>query len=61
MEKEDKLVLAHLDEMHRKGAEPYNLGWAQGEDFISSKTDKGRLHTNLDRRVGGNKIVHQWE
>lgn len=47
---------AHCAEADRKQAEFYNLGWAQGEDFIESKTDQGVL---VSRLVEG-KIQHRW-
>lgn len=54
----EKLMMdTHLSEMARRRAEGYNVGWASGKDFISSKTSKGRLHTT-HRRGSYN---HEWE
>ena len=54
----EKLMLdTHLSEMARRRAEGYNVGWASGKDFISSKTSKGRLHTTHSR----GSYNHEWE
>ena len=53
----NQLLEAHSEEVEKKGAEFYNCGWAQGEDFVHSKTDKGRLFTELQ---ADGKIIHEW-
>lgn len=49
---------AHCAEADAKGAEFYNLGWAQGDNFIHSKTDQGRLYSEIDK--SGN-VTHEWQ
>lgn len=55
---QDALIDAHMAEAESKGAEFYNLGWASGEDFTHSKTDKGRLFTQLN---SDGSFSHEWE
>ena len=54
-----KMITEHCSEVYAKGAEFYNIGWALGEDFIHSKTDQGRLFTEVDLETG--EISHEWE
>lgn len=54
-----QLVDAHCEEADMKGAEFYNLGWAQGDYFIHSKTDQGRLYSELNLKTG--EITHEWQ
>ena len=58
--RENKLFTEHLHEMRRKRATDYNLGWASGENFIHSKTSKGRLYSQISPPPE-NKVTHQWE
>lgn len=56
---DDELLEAHLTEAVENGVEDiYNLGWASGEDFIHSKTDKGKLFTQRD---SDGSYKHEWE
>lgn len=57
-EKLSKLYSAHCEEADHSNAEFYNLGWSQGDRFIHSKTDKGRLWSEIDEK--GN-ITHEWQ
>jgi hypothetical protein len=54
---QDKLLSVHMEEVERKDAEFYNLGWASSESFMHSKTNKGRLFTQLN--VDGT-YSHEW-
>jgi hypothetical protein len=56
IESNEKLVKKHLAEISRKKAKVYNLGWSSGDEFITSKTNKGNLHSEI---IGG-KIEHEW-
>lgn len=42
------LLNAHTDFALENKAEFFNLGWAEGDDFIHSKTNKGRILTSRD-------------
>ena len=55
---QDRLMTAHEAAAERKGAEFYNLGWASGANFVHSKTDCGRLYTEID---DNGKITNVWE
>lgn len=56
--RQDQLIAAHEEEADKHGAEFYNLGWASGDDFIHSKTDKGRLYSEIDAK---GKVTHEWQ
>jgi hypothetical protein len=49
---------AHDAEAKRRGAEFYNYGWALGEDFVCSKTSKGKLETHWDAQA--REWKHEW-
>lgn len=53
-----QLMDAHAEEAEKEGAEFYNLGWASGEGFIHSKTDMGRLYSQIEP---DGSISHTWE
>lgn len=53
----DNLLNQHLKELDKRKANAYNIGWASGENFIHSKTSKGRLYTERKN----NKYSHIWE
>lgn len=53
----DSMLRPHLTEMSKRKADAYNLGWATGDNFIHSKTSKGRLYS--ERK--GKKWSHTWE
>lgn len=55
---EQLLLIGHQMEASEKNAEFYNFGWAIGEDFIHSKTSKGRLYSEIDK--DGN-VTHEWQ
>lgn len=55
---QSKLFDAHCLEADQKSAEFYNLGWALGDDFIHSKTDNGRLYSEIDSK---GRITHTWQ
>lgn len=48
--RQDRLLNAHLGEMGKKRAEGFNIGWASGDNFIHSKTSKGKLHTEEHKK-----------
>jgi hypothetical protein len=56
---EAKLLDEHEAEAERKGAEFYNFGKVTGEDYIHSKTSKGRLTTTIDRKTM--EVSHSWK
>lgn len=41
----EEILKAHIDFAEQNKAEFFNLGWAEGENFIHSKTSKGRIYT----------------
>lgn len=41
----EELIKAHTDFALENNAEFLNLGWAEGDNFIHSKTNKGRIYT----------------
>lgn len=49
---------AHDQEARERGAEFYNYGWAMTHRGIASKTDKGILDTEWDKRH--KTYVHTW-
>lgn len=53
----DLLFIRHTAFAEKHSMEFYNVGWCQGDDFIHSKTDKGRLYTELHEDV----IIHTIE
>ena len=55
---EATLVKAHLAEANKKGATIHNLGWAQTDYGICSKTNKGLLDSDIDPDTL--KITHDW-
>lgn len=52
-----ELMDEHLAETDRQQANMYNLGWAQGDDWIQSKTSKGRLYTGIGK---DGSFYHEW-
>lgn len=56
--RQSELFEEHCTEATRKKAQFFNLGWAQGEDFIHSKTDQGRLYSQYEK---DGSISHRWE
>jgi hypothetical protein len=56
---EAKLLDEHEAEAERHGAEFYNFGWASGDNFICSKTSKGVLATEIDRKTM--EVSHSWK
>lgn len=53
----DAMIQAHCLAADKRDAEFYNLGWAQGDDFIESKTSQGRLYTS---RNADGSYSHTW-
>ena len=49
---------AHEREAKRMHAEFYNFGCGLGEDFITSKTSKGILHSEISSETG--RVTHGW-
>lgn len=47
-EEDTELTAAHTEFALENKAEFLNYGWATGENFIHSKTDKGRIYTSRD-------------
>jgi hypothetical protein len=56
---EAKLLDEHEAEAERHGAEFYNFGWGNGDNFICSKTSKGVLTTTIDRKTM--EVPHSWK
>lgn len=52
------LYKEHDREAARKRAEFFNQGWASGDYFIHSKTDKGKLYTEIDPDTL--EVLHDW-
>lgn len=50
------LTNTHLRAIGKRKADAFNIGWASGDDFITSKTDKGRITT----QKSGKKYSHTW-
>lgn len=57
IKRQNEMTNHHLKEMDKRKADAYNIGWAAGDNFIHSKTSKGRLYTTRK----GNKYKHEWE
>ena len=56
-EREQKrLTDTHLRAIGKRKADAYNIGWASGDNFITSKTSKGRITTQR----AGKKYSHKW-
>ena len=55
---EEILLWHHLDEMARKRADSWNIGWYESPTVIESKTSKGVLHTEIVPRT--KKVRHHW-
>lgn len=55
--KPNKLLNAHLKEIHDKGAEAYNIGKYVDDKSIGSKTDKGYLASSQN---AAGAITHSW-
>jgi hypothetical protein len=55
--KYEKLVNSHIKEADRKRAEITNMGWATGDNFIHSKTTKGRLYSERNKK---GRTEHSW-
>lgn len=55
---EERMIEAHEREMHRRKAEPYNFGWAMTDLGIASKTSKGILDTEWNKKK--KKFIHSW-
>jgi hypothetical protein len=55
---EDKLLRSHEAEAEKQQAEFYNFGQGTGENFIESKTSKGRLLTSVDPKTM--EATHEW-
>lgn len=55
---EYKLLDAHTAEAEKHNAQFYNLGWAMTESGIASKTDKGILETQYDKKP--DIFIHIW-
>lgn len=53
----EDILYAHHEEVATQDAEFINLGWATGEDFIQSKTTRGRL---LTQKNHNGTITHKW-
>jgi len=56
---EDKLMNAHENAAARRNAEFLNYGWASGDDFIHSKTNRGKLYSEIDPETL--RVTHSWE
>lgn len=52
------LYKEHSKEAKRRRAEFTNLGWSSGDDFIQSKTNRGKLFTCIDPETL--KVEHEW-
>ena len=56
---EDKLMNAHENAAARRNAEFLNYGWASGDDFIHSKTNRGKLYSEIDPETL--RVTHSWD
>ena len=56
---EQMLVVEHSAEARNKNAKITNLGWAQDDYGIASKTDKGILASTIDPDTL--EVRHEWE
>lgn len=54
----NKLLNAHLEEIHNKGADAYNIGAYTDASTIGSKTDKGYLSSSQNK---AGAVSHAWE
>jgi hypothetical protein len=55
---EDKMLRAHEAEAAKHGARFYNYGKATSENWILSKTTRGKLATQIDPVTM--KVSHHW-
>lgn len=55
---DELLVGSHMSEASRMNATITNLGWAQDEYGIASKTSKGLLESQIDPDT--EKVSHRW-
>lgn len=62
--REEKAFRIHCEEMDRRDATTYNLGWGVNVNnnwiSIASKTSKGVLTTNIDFNTTPIDIEHSW-
>ena len=56
---EQMLVVEHSAEARNKNAKITNMGWAQDDYAIVSKTNKGLLESIIDPNTL--KVKHEWE
>jgi len=52
------LWISHLEEILRKKAIDFPRGGAEGDTFLSSVTDKGRLTTTIQPK--SKRVSHRW-
>lgn len=55
---EEILVKEHMAEAKKKGAKIWNLGWAQEDFVITSKTADGLLESMIDPDT--EEVRHEW-
>lgn len=52
------LYKAHNREAKRRRAEFMNFGWASGDTFVHSKTNRGKLYSEIDPKTL--EVTHDW-